>query len=75
LSPQNKVQGQLRSTFANPTPLALLGFLLSLSPLSFDLMGIRGAGGTGAAEIGVYFFMGGLLMIIGGIGEFLLGNT
>jgi len=75
LSPQNKVQGQLRSTFANPTPLALLGFLLSLSPLSFDLMGIRGAGGTGAAEIGVYFFMGGLLMILGGIGEFLLGNT
>ncbi|KAL9116794.1 MAG: hypothetical protein Q9187_006676 [Circinaria calcarea] len=75
LSPQNKVKGELRDTFANPTPLALLGFLLSLTPLSFDLMGLRGAGGSGAAGIGVYFFMGGLLMLLGAIGEFLLGNT
>ena len=75
LSPQNKVSGQLRTTLANPTPLALLGFLLSLSPLSWDLMGVRGAGGNGAASIGAYFFMGGLLMLLGAIGEFLLGNT
>lgn len=75
LSPQNAVKGQLRSTFANPTPLALLGFLLSLSPLSFALMGIRGAGGNGTASIGAYYFMGGLLMILGAVGEFLLGNT
>ncbi|MCJ1250300.1 hypothetical protein MMC30_007526 [Trapelia coarctata] len=75
LSPQNAVKGQLRSTFANPTPLALLGFLLSLSPLCWDLMGVRGAGGTGAANIGAYFFMGGVLMLLGAIGEFLLGNT
>jgi len=38
-------------------------------------MGVRGAGGTGAANIGAYFFMGGLLMLLGAIGEFLLGNT
>ena len=38
-------------------------------------MGIRGAGGNGAASIGAYFFMGGLLMLLGAIGEFLLGNT
>jgi len=75
LAPQNKVKGELRGTLANPTPLALLGLLLSLTPLSFDLMGIRGAGGTGAASIGAYFFMGGLLMILGSLGEFLLGNT
>ncbi|KAI9759988.1 MAG: hypothetical protein M4579_001925 [Chaenotheca gracillima] len=75
LSPQNAVKGDLRKTFGNPTPIALLGFLLSLSPLSCDLMGWRGAGGNGAADVGVYFFMGGLLMILGGVGEFLLGNT
>ena len=38
-------------------------------------MGIRGAGGSGAAGIGSYFFMGGVLMLIGSIGEFFLGNT
>lgn len=48
---------------------ALAGFLLSLTPLSCDLMGWRGAGGNGAASTGVYFFFGGLLMILGSLGE------
>jgi hypothetical protein len=38
-------------------------------------MGWRGAGGNGSSSIGVFFFMGGLLMIIGSIGEFILGNS
>ncbi|KAK4548213.1 hypothetical protein LTR36_010082 [Oleoguttula mirabilis] len=75
LSPQNKVAGDLRKTFANPTPLALVGFLLSLSPLSCILMGWRGAGGAGASDIGAYLFFGGLLMILGAIGEWVIGNT
>lgn len=48
---------------------------MSVSPLGFDLMQVGGAGGDGAANTGAYYFMGGLLMIIGCIGEFLLGNT
>ncbi|KAH6685928.1 hypothetical protein F5X68DRAFT_209524 [Plectosphaerella plurivora] len=75
LSPQNKVKGDLRKTFGNPTPIALVGFLVSLFPLSMDLMGWRGAGGSGAASIGAYFFFGGLLMLIGGLFEWVLGNT
>jgi len=75
LSPQNKVSGDLRKTFANPTPLALGGFLLCLTPLSCDLMGWRGAGGSGAAGIATYFFFGGLLMLLGSLLEFILGNT
>ncbi|PSK33943.1 Protein alcS [Elsinoe australis] len=75
LSPQNKVSGELRKTFANPTPIALVGFLLALTPLSCMLMGWRGSGGAGAANMGAYFFFGGLLMVIGGTGEFILGNT
>ncbi|TVY29548.1 Protein alcS [Lachnellula hyalina] len=75
LSPQNAVKGDLRKTFGNPTPIALLGFLLALSPLSCDLMGWRGSGGSGAAAIGAYFFFGGLLMLVGGFLEFILGNT
>ncbi|KAL8742651.1 MAG: hypothetical protein Q9184_008219 [Pyrenodesmia sp. 2 TL-2023] len=75
LSPENRVRGNLRKTFGNPTPLALVGFLLSLTPLSCDLMGWRGAGGNGAASIGVFFFFGALLMILGSIGEWIIGNT
>jgi len=75
LSPQNAVKGDLRKTFGNPTPVAVLGFLLSLHPLSCDLMGWRGAGGAGAASTGVFFFFGGLLMVLGGFLEFILGNT
>jgi len=77
LSPQNAVKGDLRKTFGNPTPLALIGFLLSLFPLSMDLMGWRSISGTaaGQASIGAYFFCGGLLMILGSVGEWLLGNT
>jgi len=75
LSPQNAVKGDLRKTFGNPTPVALVGFLLSLSPLCCDLMGWRGAGGSGAASTGAYFFFGGLLMLVGGFLEFILGNT
>jgi len=77
LSPQNQVKGELRKTFGNPTPLALIGFLLCLSPLSCDLMGWRGTNGlaVGAAGTGTYFFFGGLLMILGSIGEFIIGNT
>ncbi len=79
---------------ADTASSALVGFLLSLTPLSCDLMGWRGAGGNGAADIGtnnlqrrsigrnqltarqgVYFFFGGLLMIIGSVGEWIIGNT
>lgn len=34
LGPKTQVSGQLRSTFANPTPIALLGFSVGLFPLS-----------------------------------------
>ncbi|KAK4997171.1 hypothetical protein LTR66_003362 [Elasticomyces elasticus] len=75
LSPQNKVSGDLRKTFGNPTPIALVGFLLSLTPLSCDLMGWRGAGGSGAAGTATYIYFGGMLMVLGAIGEWFLGNT
>jgi hypothetical protein len=32
-------------------------------------MGWRGAGGNGAASIGWYMFAGGMLMVLGGVGE------
>lgn len=75
LTPQHPVHGDLRKTFGNPTPLAIVGFLVCLMPLSCDLMGWRGAGGNGAAGTGTYFYLGGLCMVLGGIGEWIIGNT
>ncbi|KAH8900134.1 hypothetical protein GQ53DRAFT_869462 [Thozetella sp. PMI_491] len=75
LSPKNVVKGELRKTFGNPTPIGLVGFLLALTPLACDLMGWRGAGGSGAAGIGMYFFFGGLLQFAAGLLEWVLGNT
>lgn len=49
LSPHNKVKGELRRTFGNPTPMALIGFLLCLQPLCCTLMGWRGASNFAAS--------------------------
>lgn len=51
LQPINNVKGDLRKTFANPTPLGLLGFVLGLTPLACNLIGWRGSGGLGAANM------------------------
>ncbi|KAI0532862.1 GPR1/FUN34/yaaH family-domain-containing protein [Xylaria digitata] len=76
LAPKNHVNGKLRRTVGNPTPLALGGFLLCSTPLSMVLLEWQGAGGfNGAAIVGSYFFLGGLLVLLGGIGEWILGNT
>ncbi|EGP86997.1 uncharacterized protein MYCGRDRAFT_109328 [Zymoseptoria tritici IPO323] len=55
LSPQNAVSGEFRQTFGNPTPIALAGFLLSLTPLSMALLEWCGAGGLGAAMNEAFF--------------------
>ncbi|KAF7553691.1 hypothetical protein G7Z17_g3437 [Cylindrodendrum hubeiense] len=76
LAPQNQVKGQLRQTYGNPTPVALGGFLLCTTPISMALLEWQGAGGFGAgANVGSYFYLGGLLLVLGGIGEWILGNT
>ncbi|KAK5997591.1 Protein alcS [Cladobotryum mycophilum] len=75
LNPANKVSGDLRQRFGNPTPLALLGFLITSMPLAAALMGWRGAGGGGAGTIGTCYFFGGMLQPIGSLLEWIIGNT
>ncbi|OQV07602.1 hypothetical protein CLAIMM_12009 [Cladophialophora immunda] len=75
LAPQNKVKGELRQTFGNPTPIALAGFLLCATALSMVLLGWRGAGAFGAANVASYIYLGGVIEILGGVGEWILGNT
>ncbi|GAB7347860.1 hypothetical protein MBLNU459_g5390t1 [Dothideomycetes sp. NU459] len=78
LAPEVPVSGKLRLTFANPTPVALAGFLLANTPATVMLMGWHGAGagsGNASADIGAYFYLGGVLLYAGGVGEWILGNT
>lgn len=75
LSPQNRVSGDLRKTFANPTPLALLGFATGLTPLSIEFMGWRGSGGNAIATGTASLWFGGVCLYVAGILEFFLGNT
>lgn len=78
LAPEQPVAGKLRFTFGNPAPVALVGFLLCNTPATIELMGWHGAGGgTGnaGATVGTYYFLGAILLYLGGLGEWILGNT
>ncbi|OQE19181.1 hypothetical protein PENFLA_c019G02497 [Penicillium flavigenum] len=75
LNPKTPVAGNLRSIIGNPTPIAITGFVMALTPLSFSLMGWRGASNNGIAHIGAYIFFGGILLLVGGLLECIIGNT
>ncbi|KOC12586.1 hypothetical protein AFLA70_278g001571, partial [Aspergillus flavus AF70] len=75
LTPLRHRQPALTKTFGNPTPLALGGFVVTTTPLSCCLMVWRGAGGNGIAFTGPIIFLGGTLLVITSILEFILGNT
>jgi succinate-acetate transporter protein len=49
--------------------------LISVSSLGCTFLGWQAAGGGGAATVGVCYFFGGLLQIIGSILEWIIGNT
>ena len=45
------------------------------TPLSMSLLGWQGSDRLGIATVGSYFWIGGLLLILGAIGEWVIGNT
>ncbi|KAH8702205.1 plasma membrane ammonium transporter [Talaromyces proteolyticus] len=75
LTPKMPIAGNLRRTFGNPTPISLMGFLAAATPNAMLHMGWRGAGGDGGAILPAYIFFGGIVQVIGAIGEWILGNT
>ncbi|KAL3471673.1 GPR1/FUN34/yaaH family-domain-containing protein [Aspergillus californicus] len=75
LTPMTRSQPSLARKVGNPTPLALGGFVITTTPLSCCLMAWRGSSGNGIAFIGPIIFLGGLLLLITSILEFILGNT
>ncbi|CAK7273486.1 hypothetical protein SEPCBS119000_005681 [Sporothrix epigloea] len=58
--------------FANPTPVGLIGFNIAGFSFAMILMGWGGA--SGASPIAGIFFFGAMLLIIGMIGEWIMGN-
>ncbi|KAJ5587837.1 uncharacterized protein N7459_003602 [Penicillium hispanicum] len=75
LTPMTRRQPALAKQVGNPTPLALGGFVITTTPISCCLMAWRGASGNGIAFTGPIIFLGGLLLLITSILEFVLGNT
>ena len=49
LNPKLPKEGKLYRKFGNPTPVALMGFMISAFPTGCILMGWRGSGGNGGA--------------------------
>ncbi|KAJ5510002.1 hypothetical protein N7453_002105 [Penicillium expansum] len=72
LTPMTVRQSPLAKKVGNPTPLRLCHHH---HPLSCCLMAWRGASGNGVAFIGPIVFLGGLLLLITSILEFIIGNT
>ncbi|KAG4293502.1 hypothetical protein FPRO06_00087 [Fusarium proliferatum] len=65
-----------RQRLGNPAPVGLGGFLLCATPVSLSLLELQGVGGfAAAANIGAYLGLGSVMLILGGIGEWVLGNT
>ncbi|KAF5334868.1 hypothetical protein D9758_014279 [Tetrapyrgos nigripes] len=69
-------QGTFALRFGNPTPLPILGYLLCLTPTACYLMQWGGADSTSMVTLcGPFYFVGGLTMVVGGVMEWILGNT
>lgn len=50
ISCRNESHNRLSPSFGNPTPVAILGLCIALTPLSIELMGWRGASGFPATK-------------------------
>lgn len=75
LQPKPVVGGELRKVVGNPTPMALVGFCVGLTPIAAQFMGWAGSGGNATATTTASIWFGGMLLGLAGLMEFLLGNT
>ncbi|KAL3426981.1 GPR1/FUN34/YaaH-class plasma membrane protein [Phlyctema vagabunda] len=73
LTPKTPRVGNNNKRFANPTPVGLLGFVISTMTFSMVLMGWGGANGLYSVA-GIFFFTGPVLLILALIFEWIMGN-
>ncbi|KAL2073908.1 hypothetical protein VTL71DRAFT_11234 [Oculimacula yallundae] len=73
LTPKTESTGDFRKRFANPTPLGLMGFVISALTYAAIMMGWGGSTTlTGVA--GIFFFTGPVLLLLALIFEWIMGN-
>ena len=73
LSPKTPHSGDALNRFANPTAMGFVGFVISTFTFATVLMGWGGASGL-AGVAGIFFFTGPVLLILGTIFEWIMGN-
>ncbi|KAK5939421.1 hypothetical protein PMZ80_008725 [Knufia obscura] len=73
LTPKVPHAGDNIKRFANPTPLGFVGFVISTMTFSMVMMGWGGSNGL-AGVAGIFFFVGPLLLTLGLIFEWIMGN-
>ena len=73
LTPKTPHTGDAYKRFANPTPLGFVGFVISTFTFSMVLMGWGGSNGL-YPVVGIFFFVGPLLLTLSTIFEWLMGN-
>ncbi|CZT44862.1 related to Y.lipolytica GPR1 protein and Fun34p [Rhynchosporium secalis] len=73
LTPKTRSTGDFRTRFANPTPLGLMGFVISSLTYAAVMMGWGGATTlTGVA--GIFWFTGPVCLLLALIFEWIMGN-
>ncbi|KAL9087133.1 MAG: hypothetical protein Q9165_006784 [Trypethelium subeluteriae] len=73
LSPKTPHSGDALNRFANPTAMGFVGFVISTFTFATILMGWGGASGLSGVA-GIFFFTGPVLLILGTIFEWIMGN-
>ncbi|KAI8627604.1 GPR1/FUN34/yaaH family-domain-containing protein [Xylariaceae sp. FL1651] len=73
LTPKVPHVGDYNQRFANPTALGFLGFVISTFTFSMVLMGWGGSEGF-APVVGIFFFVGPVLLIFAMVFEWIMGN-
>jgi len=73
LTPKTPHAGDNIRRFANPTPLGFVGFVISTMTFAIIMMGWGGAEGL-SPVVGIFFFVGPVLLILTVIFEWIMGN-
>ncbi|PMD30073.1 plasma membrane ammonium transporter [Hyaloscypha variabilis F] len=73
LTPKTAAVGDFRKRFANPTPLGLMGFIISATTFAAIMMGWGGST-TLDGVAGIFFFTGPVLLLLATIFEWIMGN-
>jgi hypothetical protein len=73
LTPKVPHVGDAYKRFANPTPMGFVGFVISTFSFAMVMMGWGGAAGLSGVA-GIFFFVGPVLLLLGTIFEWVMGN-